>query len=603
MNDPQSILKSTFGYDDFRNGQRDIIDRVLSGKRSLGIMPTGGGKSICYQIPAIMFSGLTLVISPLISLMKDQVDSLNELNIPATFINSTLEYHDLEERMRYIESGAVKLLYAAPEKIENPDFYSWLSQLPIDLVAIDEAHVLSSWGHDFRPSYLNIIQPLNELPSQPAWLALTATATNQVQEDLMSILNVKEENVIKTGFARTNLALKVERGVDKFSYVLNYVKSHAKESGIIYAGRRKDVDKLYDFLKDRGVNVGKYHAGLSDKERHDQQEDFLFDKVDVIIATNAFGMGINKTNVRYVLHFTIPGTIENYYQEVGRAGRDGLPAEAVLLYTPADLRLHMFFIEQSEADDEYKQSLNIKLRKMNQYAKTEKCLMQFILNYFGEKTTQVCGHCSNCLDNREITDVTKDAQKILSCVVRMRQNYGKKTISRVLAGKDDVANDWHNFGQLPTFGLLKDWTLKSINEFIDFLVANGFLSTTNGLYPVLKLTESGAMALKGHTVVGRKSLAMPERRNSIVSDGSFDESLFEELRKLRLKIAHAQDLPPFVIFSDKSLKDMAQRLPSNNSEFLQVNGVGNAKLDRYGTRFMEVIKNHQKEEKKVTSEP
>ncbi|MFC6323286.1 DNA helicase RecQ [Companilactobacillus baiquanensis] len=593
MNDPQSILKSTFGYDDFRNGQREIIDRVLSGKRSLGIMPTGGGKSICYQIPAIMFSGLTLVISPLISLMKDQVDSLNELNIPATFINSTLEYHDLEERMRYIESGAVKLLYAAPEKIENPDFYSWLTQLPIDLLAIDEAHVLSSWGHDFRPSYLNIIEPLNQLPSNPAWLALTATATNQVQEDLMSILNVKDENVIKTGFARNNLSLKVERGVDKFSYVLNYVKSHENESGIIYAGRRKDVDKLYDFLKDRGINVGKYHAGLSDEERHDQQEAFLFDKVDVIIATNAFGMGINKTNVRYVLHFTIPGTIENYYQEVGRAGRDGLPAEAVLLYTPADLRLHMFFIEQSEADDSYKQSLNVKLRKMNQYAKTEKCLMQFILNYFGENTTQVCGHCSNCLDNREVTDVTSDAQKILSCVVRMKQNYGKKTISRVLAGKDDVANDWRNFGQLPTFGLLKDWTLKSINEFIDFLVANGFLNMTNGLYPILKLTETGASALRGHTIIGRKNVVIPERRNSIVSDGSFDEGLFEELRKLRLNIAHAQDLPPFVIFSDKSLKDMSQKLPATDNEFLQVNGVGNAKLERYGTRFMDVIKEYQ----------
>lgn len=563
-------------------------------------MPTGGGKSVCYQLPAIMFSGLTLVVSPLISLMKDQVDSLNEMNIPATFINSTLDYRDQEERMRYIESGAVKLLYAAPERIENPEFYSWLCQLPIDLVAIDEAHVLSSWGHDFRPSYLNIIDPLNQLPSQPAWLALTATATSRVQDDLVKILDIPDDNIVKTGFARDNIALKIERGVSKLPYVLNYVKSHKNESGIIYAGRRKDVDAIYEYLNEHGIKAGRYHAGLDDEERHQQQEDFLFDEVNVIVATNAFGMGINKTNVRYVIHFTIPGTIESYYQEVGRAGRDGLPAEAILLYTPADLRLHRFFIEQSEADDDYKRSLSEKLREMNQYAMTEVCLMRYILRYFGEITEENCGHCSNCLDNRETTDVTDDSQKVLSCVVRMEQKYGKKTVGRVLAGKADVASDWRNFGKLSTFGILHDWTLKSINEFIEYLTANGYLITTSGQYPLLRLTKKGAQVLKGQATVARKTVTIRvDQVKEIANDGTYDEKLFERLRRLRLDIAHAQDLPPFVIFSDKSLRDMSQKMPENANEFLAVNGVGNAKLERYGERFIELIKTYKNEQDEV----
>ncbi|USQ67618.1 DNA helicase RecQ [Companilactobacillus allii] len=594
--DPQSVLKDVFGYDNFRPGQGKIINHVLNGDRTLGIMPTGGGKSVCYQLPAIMFDGLTLVVSPLISLMKDQVDSLNEMNIPATFINSTLDYRDQEERMRYIESGAVKLLYAAPERIENPEFYSWLVQLPIDLVSIDEAHVLSAWGHDFRPSYLNIIESLNKLPSNPSWLALTATATSRVQDDLVDILNIPEENIVKTGFARDNIALKIERGVSKLSYVLNYVKSHINESGIIYAGRRKDVDTIYEYLNSHGVKAGRYHAGLDDEERHRQQEDFLFDEVNIIVATNAFGMGINKTNVRYVIHFTIPGTIESYYQEVGRAGRDGLPAEAILLYTPADLGLHRFFIDQSEADDDYKQSLNEKLREMNQYAMTEVCLMRYILRYFGEITDKNCGHCSNCLDNRETTDVTHDSQKVLSCVVRMDQKYGKKVLGRVLAGKADVANDWRNFGKLSTFGLMHDWTLKSINEFIEYLTANGYLMTTGGQYPLLRLTKKGVLVLKGEATVARRLVVVASGPvKEIANDGTYDTNLFEKLRKLRIDIAHAQDVPPFVIFSDKSLRDMSQKMPQNSNEFLAVNGVGNAKLERYGQRFIETIKEYENE--------
>jgi ATP-dependent DNA helicase RecQ len=598
----EAILKEEFGYDTFRPGQKELIQMVLDGKKAMGIMPTGGGKSICYQLPATIMSGLTLVVSPLISLMKDQVDSLNEDGIPATFLNSTVEWHDREERMRYIESGAVKLLFVAPEKIVDEEFYSWLSSLDISLIAIDEAHVLSSWGHDFRSSYLEMIQPLKNLSADCAWLALTATATEEVQADLARILDVPDENIIKTGFDRDNLALKIERGVDKIDYVLNYVKSHPDESGIIYAGRREDVDKIYNFLKENDVSVGRYHAGLSDSERHNQQEDFLFDRINVIVATNAFGMGINKTNVRYVLHFTVPGTIENYYQEVGRAGRDGLPAEAVLLYTPADLRLHQFFINKSLGDDQYKLSLRKKLFEMSRYAETQTCLMKFILDYFGETNTQVCGRCSNCLDDREVVDVTADAQKALSCVVRMGQNFGKKMITRVLVGKDDVANDWHHFEELSTFGIFEDWTLKETSRFIEFLAANGYLTGSGGKYPTLKLSEKGVDVLKGKINVARRQdlpKYKPEnvtKSRTIVADGSFDMDLFEKLRALRTKWARKQALPPFMIFSDKTLKDMCVKNPVTEADFLNVSGVGKVKLEQYGESFLNEIKEYQASE-------
>lgn len=598
----EAILKERFGYDTFRAGQRELIEKVLDGQKAMGIMPTGGGKSICYQLPATILPGITLVVSPLISLMKDQVDSLNEVGIPATFLNSTVEWLDREERMRYIETGAVKLLFVAPEKIVDDEFYSWLSQLDISLIAIDEAHVLSSWGHDFRNSYLKMIKPLKQLSGEPAWLALTATATEQVQDDLADILEIPNENIVKTGFARTNLTLKIERGVDKVKFVSNYVLSHADESGIIYAGRREDVDNIYTFLQKKGIRVGRYHAGLSDQERHQQQEDFLYDRIDVIVATNAFGMGINKTNVRYVLHFTIPGTIENYYQEVGRAGRDGLPAEAVLLYAPVDLQLHRFFIGKSLGDDQYKMSLTNKLFKMSQYAETESCLMKFILDYFGEEDTQPCGKCSNCLDNREVVDITADAQKALSCIVRMDQRYGKKMVTRVLVGKDDVANDWHHFEKLSTFGIFKDNTLKQTSRLLDFLSANGFLKSSGGKYPTLLLSDKGLKVLKGDlNVVRRREQVNTEiKTKTMVADGSFDVDLFEDLRKLRLELARKQGIAPFMIFSDKTLKNMCEMMPTSTEEFLSVSGVGKVKLEQYGETFLTAITEFQKTKQRIS---
>ncbi|KRK75285.1 ATP-dependent DNA helicase RecQ [Companilactobacillus alimentarius DSM 20249] len=598
----EAILKERFGYDTFRAGQRELIEKVLDGQKAMGIMPTGGGKSICYQLPATILPGITLVVSPLISLMKDQVDSLNEVGIPATFLNSTVEWLDREERMRYIETGAVKLLFVAPEKIVDDEFYSWLSQLDISLIAIDEAHVLSSWGHDFRNSYLKMIKPLKQLSGEPAWLALTATATEQVQDDLADILEIPNENIVKTGFARTNLTLKIERGVDKVKFVSNYVLSHADESGIIYAGRREDVDNIYTFLQKKGIRVGRYHAGLSDQERHQQQEDFLYDRIDVIVATNAFGMGINKTNVRYVLHFTIPGTIENYYQEVGRAGRDGLPAEAVLLYAPVDLQLHRFFIGKSLGDDQYKMSLTNKLFKMSQYAETESCLMKFILDYFGEEDTQPCGKCSNCLDNREVVDITADAQKALSCIVRMDQRYGKKMVTRVLVGKDDVANDWHHFEKLSTFGIFKDNTLKQTSRLLDFLSANGFLKSSGGKYQTLLLSDKGLKVLKGDlNVVRRREQVNTEiKTKTMVADGSFDVDLFEDLRKLRLELARKQGIAPFMIFSDKTLKNMCEMMPTSTEEFLSVSGVGKVKLEQYGETFLTAITEFQKTKQRIS---
>ncbi len=594
---PETILKETFGYDQFRTGQLSVINKVLAHKHALAIMPTGGGKSITYQLPAMMFEGLTLVISPLISLMKDQVDGLNTLGIPATFLNSTVDGQEQAQRMSDLRHGVYKMLYVAPERLEVPSFFSFVQQLPVDLIAIDEAHVLSQWGHDFRPSYLNILPLLSEIPGNPAILGLTATATERVRENLQELLGVSDDDTVLTGFARDNLALKIVRNQDKRDYIAKYLRENADQTGIIYAATRKQVDELTAYLNKIGIHAARYHAGLSEKERQKQQEAFLYDESPVIVATNAFGMGINKPNVRYVIHYSVPGNIEAYYQEIGRAGRDGLPAEAILLYAPQDIHLQEFFVQKSEGSEAYKQNEYDKIREMNAYANTQTCLPRYLLQYFGETVTQDCGRCSNCLDKRELVDVTVDAQKVLANVMRMNQRFGKTMVAKVLKGSNDASvKKYEYLRDLPTFGLMKERTLKDLTQFIDYLTADGYLRFEGAEYPVLKVTKLGADVLKGQGNVTKRLEKVRILRQSATQEGlklsDDDNRLFAQLKEKRLVLAREAGIPPFLIFSDKTLMAMAQNRPQTDEAFLAISGVGEKKFDIYHDDFAAVINDY-----------
>lgn len=594
---PETILKETFGYDQFRTGQLSVINKVLAHKYALAIMPTGGGKSITYQLPAMMFEGLTLVISPLISLMKDQVDGLNTLGIPATFLNSTVDGQEQAQRMSDLRHGVYKMLYVAPERLEVPSFFSFVQQLPVDLIAIDEAHVLSQWGHDFRPSYLNILPLLSEIPGNPAILGLTATATERVRENLQELLGVSDDDTVLTGFARDNLALKIVRNQDKRDYIAKYLRENADQTGIIYAATRKQVDELTAYLNKIGIHAARYHAGLSEKERQKQQEAFLYDESPVIVATNAFGMGINKPNVRYVIHYSVPGNIEAYYQEIGRAGRDGLPAEAILLYAPQDIHLQEFFVQKSEGSEAYKQNEYDKIREMNAYANTQTCLPRYLLQYFGETVTQDCGRCSNCLDERELVDVTVDAQKVLANVMRMNQRFGKTMVAKVLKGSNDASvKKYEYLRDLPTFGLMKERTLKDLTQFIDYLTADGYLRFEGAEYPVLKVTKLGADVLKGQGNVTKRLEKVRILRQSATQEGlklsDDDNRLFAQLKEKRLVLAREAGIPPFLIFSDKTLMAMAQNRPQTDEAFLAISGVGEKKFDIYHDDFAAVINDY-----------
>lgn len=574
------ILAEKFGYTSFRNGQKEIIQKILAKENVLGIMPTGGGKSICYQLPALLLEGLTLVVSPLISLMKDQVDSLNDMGINAAFINSTLSVPEINQRLQQAARGEIKLLYVAPERLESADFRELLRYVPIELLAVDEAHCISQWGHDFRPSYLKLTETIKSFSQQPTIIALTATATPKVADDICGLLEIQKENQIKTGFSRENLAFQVVKD-QKDTYLLEYLKMNHGQAGIIYASTRKEVERIYHLLSHHKIAAGKYHGGMNDQERSKNQEDFLFDRLQVIVATNAFGMGINKSNVRFVIHAQIPGNLESYYQEAGRAGRDGLPSEAVLLYSAQDIQIQHFFIEQSDSDIHYQQSEYNKLREMNQYVHTQMCLQRYILRYFGEDGPD-CKQCSNCLDDRETVDITIDTQKVLSCVKRMGERFGKSLVGKVLTGsKDQKVTQWH-FDRLPTYGLMKDWSQKEVNQLIDYLTAERYLIPSEGQFPTLTLSALGVEVLLGKVKVYRKQAAV---RQIVV-----DDELFEALRSLRLELAQAQNLPPYVVFSDKTLKELAEKQPQTPLEFLQIKGVGQNKLDKYGEQFLALLK-------------
>lgn len=582
----QHILKTTFGYDDFRPGQQAIIEHVMAGENSLAIMPTGGGKSLCYQIPALMFDGITVVVSPLISLMKDQVDALNDSGVPATFINSSVDWPDIQERLAGLHNGAYKLLYVAPERLDSAAFLQALGQLPVDLLAVDEAHCISQWGHDFRPSYLALSTAIEQLPTHPQVLALTATATEQVAADICQQLRIAPQNEVNTGFARDNLDLTVVKDQDTDRFILDYLEVNQGETGIIYASTRKEVTRLTTLLTRHHVKAAAYHAGLSDDERRANQEDFLYDRIQVMVATNAFGMGIDKSNVRFVIHAQVPGTLEAYYQEAGRAGRDGLPSEAILLYRAQDLQIQHFFIDQSERDEDNKQREYQKLQVMSQYANTQGCLQQFILAYFGEDS-EPCGRCSNCRDDREAQDITVSAQKVLSCVVRLRSRFGKGIVAQVLTGAHNQRVRDNHLEELSTYGIMSGQRQKSVGELIDFLTAAGYLQSVGGQYPTLAITQEGAGVLKGETQVFRKMARKAKRLAPV------DDELFGKLRELRHQLAEDQHVPPFVIFSDRSLHGMCEVLPQDDEAFLSVKGVGQSKLEKYGEAFMAIIREDQ----------
>ena len=599
----ESLLKQYFGYTSFRPGQHEVIQTLLEGRDCLAIMPTGAGKSICFQLPALMMPGVTLVISPLISLMKDQVDSLVNQEIPATYINSQCTFEEAKARFAAIRAGRVKLVYISPERLENEFFTSFMQSLPISMFIIDEAHCVSQWGHDFRPSYCAIKDWIAALPRRPVVGAFTATATEKVKEDMMTLLGLEKERIFIGGFDRPNLYFRVVRTNRKLDFALAYVQQHQEDSGIIYAATRKEVDRVYEELTRRGIRAGRYHAGLSDDVRRTMQDAFTYDRLQVIVATNAFGMGIDKSNVRYVIHYQMPKNIESYYQEAGRAGRDGAPGECILLFSRQDIMIQKFLIEQSVHDPQ-QQAVEFRLlNAMVRYCEGNHCLRHYILTYFGEHPSwQRCEKCGNCDQETVEEDMTEQVRSICLCVDELKGRFGMTMVCDILKGSQNAKVRRYGFENNSTFGMLGDFTLSEVRDMVRQCIDDGYLDQSDGKYPVVSLTADGRQALSGsRRIVQQKVVAadpVPElpKRQQKRRAGAIDEDalrpLFDTLRAVRLELAKDEHIPPFVIFSDATLWDMAALKPDSLDAMSQIKGVGSFKLHKYGRQFVGAIQSY-----------
>ena len=598
----KETLKVYFGYDSFREGQEDIIDTIISGGDVLAIMPTGAGKSICYQVPALLLPGITLVISPLISLMQDQVKALNEAGIHAAFINSSLTDSQISKALSLAAKGVYKIIYVAPERLESYEFLDFVSQVDISMVTVDEAHCISQWGQDFRPSYLKIVEFIKNLPKRPIVSAFTATATEEVKEDILCILSLVNPHVVVTGFDRQNLYYSVEHMKKKDDFVIDYIEKHPSDSGIIYCSTRKNVDNLFELLFKRGVPVTKYHAGMNTESRKKSQDDFIYDRTPVIVATNAFGMGIDKSNVRYVIHYNMPQSMENYYQEAGRAGRDGEPSQCILLFSAQDVVINKFLLEKkdfsglSDEDAALVQQRDYKrLQIMEEYCSTTRCLRNYILSYFGEKTSGPCDHCGNCHRQYKEVDMTAEAKQIINCVAETRGRYGLVIVLGTLMGANRARLRELGTVNYKTYGVLKEHSEAELRALISQMIAEGYLRQTEGQYSVIKMGDISPLRDENTRVVMRTFEEKKNDKNKTVRKRSTDSltsagyDLFEILRKLRTEIAREEALPPYIIFNDKTLIDMCVKLPADRESFLNVSGVGVNKLDKYGQRFLDAI--------------